>query len=93
MSDEQRGSTGRTVSVRKLRTKRAAKSVTWEAWNGCVLVDTGKKRPSGKPLLVMAVNVIVCMTERDAKLVAKKYPGMKFVERTGSSFARKDSGR
>ena len=70
------------VSARKFRAEKAAKT-TWESLDGVIMIDTGKKRRSGKPHTVLAMRVIVCLTEADAKLVAKAYPGVKFVERTG----------
>lgn len=57
---------------------------TWEALNGMVLIETGKKRRSGKPHKILAMNVLVCMTEADAKAVAKKHPSLKFVKRTNN---------
>ena len=56
---------------------------TWEAWEGCSLVPTGKKRRSGKPHTIMVVHVVVAMTESDAKALAKLEPRLKFVKRRG----------
>lgn len=61
----------------------SASSVTWEAANGMSLITTNRKRRSGRPHPILAVNVLVVFSEADAKWLAKKHPGMKFVRRTG----------
>ncbi len=60
----------------------------WRALGGMIMVDTGKKRRSGKPHTVLMIQEFVVMSEADAKLVTKKYPSLTFVEKTGRDTPR-----
>jgi hypothetical protein len=53
---------------------------SWEAFAGMILFDVGKRR-SGKTHTVAVMQVLVCMTEADAKRVAKKHPSLKFLKK------------
>ncbi len=58
-------------------------NITWEALNGVSMIPTGKTRRSGKPHCVLAINVLVVMTEADAKAMKRLYPRLDFVKRKG----------
>lgn len=53
---------------------------TWEAFNGIGAIAVGTK-PNGDAKVVLVTHVIVCTSERDAKLVTKTHPSRKFVRR------------
>ncbi len=54
---------------------------TWEAYAGMTLVSAGKKR-NGKPHTVLAIQVLVVVTESDAKRLTKANPQLTFVKKT-----------
>ena len=53
---------------------------TWEATDGVLLVDAGKRR-NGRPHSVMMVRIYVCFSAADAKAMAKVAPSLRWVER------------
>jgi hypothetical protein len=54
--------------------------IRWEALNGMSMVEVGKRR-NGKPHNVLLLNVLVAVSETDAKLVMRKVPSLKFVKK------------
>lgn len=64
---------------------------TWEAYGGVMAVNAGKRR-NGKPKAVLMVQLLVCMTEADAKLMTKHHPQLKFVKKTRRAAEMKGHG-
>ena len=54
----------------------------WEAFGGITSDVVGVRR-SGRPHAVLMTTIIVVFSAADAKAMTKKYPQLKFKERTG----------
>lgn len=63
----------------------------WEAFGGVLPIVVGKRR-NGKPHTILMMQVLVCMTEADAKAVSKVHPSLKF-RRKGRAMPTKGKER